>query len=538
MPKKMTTADFVAKAMAKHGDKYDYSDTEYFGNAKPVEIRCKVHGVFTPLANDHLSKKAGCPDCAGVRRMTKDEFVACAKSVHGDKYDYSKVIYKNTDTKVLIACDNGHEFSQAPHDHLQGAGCPHCAGLAPITEEQFLSRAKEVHSGKYGYGSIVYRDFTKTKVEILCRHHKTMFWQIPQHHVVGHGCPKCGGVEAMTTSDFVGKAQKLFGDKFDYSRTEYVRKTESLRVDCRKHGEFWVYPFNHLRGNDCPKCANTATTKPESVLLESFAEFSPVRDITVLNGKELDLLFSDCNVAVEVNGIYWHSDVRNTKHDHLRKTESCAAKGIKLMHFTDRQILRKFPVVASMIRSALKVSDKINARSCAVREVSYADYEEFFGATHISGNTSAKVAYGLYLGDELVSCMSFSKPRFDKTAEWEIVRFSSKLNTSVRGAASKLFSYFVRVHSPREVISYADRRYGTGNVYKSMGFSFERNTDIGYAYHHNNGTVVSRYQAQKHKLPKLLDDKFSPELSERDNMVKAGYHLVYDCGHAVWRLNV
>jgi hypothetical protein len=535
MPKKMTTTDFVLKAIAKHGDRYDYSETEYFGNANPVAIRCKIHGVFTPLANDHLSKKAGCPDCAGVRRMTKDEFVAKAVSVHGDKYDYSEVVYKNTDTKVDISCKEGHEFPQTPHDHLQGAGCPYCAGLSPITFEQFLSKSAVVHGDKYGYDRVKYIDYTKIKVELVCRHHGASFWQIPQHHAMGHGCPKCGGAEAMTTLDYVTKCRKLFGDKFDYTNTVYVRKNEPLRIDCRKHGEFWAYPFNHLRGNDCPKCANVATTKPELAIQEMFAEFRPIKDRTVLEGKELDLLFPEYKVAVEVNGIYWHSDSRVTKHEHLDKTENCAKQGIKLLHFTDRQILLKPEIVNSMVRSALKVSNKLAARKCEIRQIAFKDYEQFFNDNHISGNTSAKISYGLYFEDMLVSCMSFSTPRFDKSADWEIIRFASLLNTSVRGAASKLFAEFVKNHSPTEVISYADRRYGSGKVYERLEFSFERNTEVGYSYHHNKGSVVSRYQAQKHKLPALLGDKFQPELSERDNMVKAGYHLVYDCGSAVWR---
>lgn len=534
MPKKLTTQEFIAKATAKHGDKYDYSETEYFGNNKSVAIHCKVHGVFTPLANDHLSKKAGCPKCAGVKRLTKEEFVTKSIASHSEKFDYSKVSYKNVKTKVTIICPKGHEFEQTPHDHMAGFGCVHCAGKAKITIDMFLEQSLSIHAGKYDYSMVNFID-DKTPVEIFCKHHNKSFWQKPSSHRTGKGCPQCGGAATLDTWEFVEKVIRRRGSEYDYTNTVYIKKTEPLRIDCRKHGEFWQLPYNHLAGHGCPKCVCSDVSSPEKTLTEMFSEFSPVKDREVLDGREIDLLFKEYRVAVEVNGIYWHSDEYHTKGSHLKKTVDCLSKGIKLYHFTDSQIANKPDIVRSMVRGALKVSEKLNARDCEVRKVPFAEYTVFFNTTHISGSTPAKVAYGLYLNDALVSCMSFNKPRFDSVAEWEIIRFASVLNTSVRGGASKLFSAFVKEFNPKSVISYADRRYGTGNVYKQLGFTFECNTDVGYSYHHKTHEPVSRYQAQKHKLPKLLGDKFSPELSERDNMIKVGWHLVYDCGNALWR---
>lgn len=530
----MTTQEFIAKAVEKHGDKYDYSETEYFGNAKPVSIRCRTHGIFTPLANDHLSKRAGCPKCAGVKRLTIEEFIEKSISSHKETFDYSKVVYKNVETKVKIICPNGHEFEQTPHDHMAGFGCIYCVGRAKITFEQFLEQSKKSHGDKYDYSFVKYVD-NKTPIEIRCKKHDYKFWQKPQNHRTGNGCPICGHVVIPDKSEFVEKAIRRRGDKYDYTNTVYVKKNQPLRIDCRKHGEFWQHPYNHLKGHDCPKCACSSTSKPEQLLHDYFKEFSPITDRTVLEGKELDLLFEKHKVAVEINGIYWHSDEYQEKHTHVHKTEKCADKGIKLLHFTDRQIDGKQEIVLSMIKNALRISDKLNARDCDVRQVTFNEYDQFFNTNHISGNVAAKVAYGLYYNDDLVSCMSFNKPRFDKSADWEIIRFASILNTSIRGGASKLFKAFTDDHKPSNVISYADRRYGSGEVYKCLGFVFERNTEVGYSYHHNNGSIVSRYQAQKHKLPELLGLKFNPYLTERDNMVKAGYHLVYDCGSALWR---
>jgi len=534
MPKRLTTPEYIAKANSIHGDRWDYSQLEYAGNNKKVRVICKAHGAFFPLANDHLSKRAGCPECAGVKRMTTEQFIVRADIVHGGKFNYSKVSYTNTYTKVVILCPLGHEFLQAPHDHLQGAGCPHCAGTAKVTEQEFLDAAKSIHGDKYDYSRVRYIDF-KTPVEIVCRKHNKSFMQRPRQHAAGRGCPICGGVQ-KDTEGYVVKAIARRGDRYDYSKTVYVAKNVPVTITCKVHGDFQQFPYNHLKGHNCPSCACTETSKPQKLLQDMFSDVPHRTDRVILGGREIDILFHNHNLGVEVNGIYWHSDVvLGDRASHVEKTEECVAKGVRLLHFTDAQINNKPKIVESMIRSRLGLSQKLSARKCTVRKLDFAETRDFFDANHIAGNAAAKVTYGLLLEGRLVSAMSFSTPRFTKDAEWEILRFASVVGITVVGGASKLFSMFVREHNPKSTISYADRRYGEGLVYKQLGFAFVRNTQVGYAYHHKSGDVVSRYQAQKYKLPKLLGDKFDPELSERDNMVRAGYHLIYDCGNALWK---
>lgn len=257
MAKKMYTPDFIVKAILKHGEKYDYSETVYLGNAKLVNIRCKIHGIFHQLANDHLSKGAGCPSCAGVKRLTIEEFVLRANKVHNNSYIYDAVIYKNTDTKVLIRCKNGHEFLQTPHDHLQGAGCPHCAGLSPVTEKQFLEKAVKIHGSKYDYRLIKYSSYTKHKIEIVCSYHNKSFWQTPQSHCEGRGCPICGGVEFMTVAEVTNRFKIIHGDKYDYSKVIYTGKATPILITCKIHGDFWQKPMHHWNGSGCSDCAES-----------------------------------------------------------------------------------------------------------------------------------------------------------------------------------------------------------------------------------------------------------------------------------------
>lgn len=535
MPAKLTTTQFVEKAKVIHGDKYDYSDTEYLGNSKKVAVVCRVHGAFYPLANDHLSKKAGCPACAGVKRLNQQDFIARSKSVHGNVYDYSETVYKNFNSPLTLTCDQGHRFNQLASSHLNGFGCPHCAGLARKTTEQFVTEAKAKFGGKFDYSKVEYVN-TRTPVVIVCPIKGEFKMQPIQHLSSNTGYTSEIYNAPSTLDEFVCKAKEVHGDRYDYSKSAYQSNKNPVEIVCKEHGSFWQAPHNHYKGSGCPTCALGRTeSKPERILVEALADFHPIKTKGILEGRELDLYFENQKVAVEVNGIYYHSDIKaKAKTAHRRKYEECKKLGIKLMQFTDAEILKKPEIVVGMIRNALGVSQKLNARSCEVREVCHADQITFFKGNHISGGVSAKISFGLYLNNELMSCMSFNKPRFTDNAEWEIIRFATKVGYVVRGGASKLFKAFADKTHPTSILSYADLRFGAGSVYERLGFSHSHDSEAGYSYHHQNGTVITRYQAQKHKLSKLLEDKFDQAKSERDNMISAGYHKIYDCGHKVW----
>lgn len=536
MPRKLTNDEYIAKASPFHPN-CDYSESEYLGNDKPIKVICRTHGPFYPRANDHLSKRAGCPACAGVKRLDTPEFRKRSRKKHGNKYGYDKSVYVNTDTKVIIICFDHGDFLQTPHDHLRGAGCPTCAGVAKKDTIQFKAEAQSLNgTDKYDYDEVDYRGNRK-KVWIRCIEHDYRFQQSPIDHLRGQGCPICAG-NVGRKEDFEPKAVIEHDGFYGYEKVLYTNKSTEIEITCPIHGSFWQTPNNHLLGAGCPKCSCVGVSRSEEKLAEHLSEFSPVKDRSVLGGRELDLYFPEKNVAVEVNGIYWHSDAKKPNDSHKDKTSACSDKGVKLLHFTETEVDLKLPIVVSMVRNALGASEQIYARKCSVRVVAFKEYSKFFTDNHISGSVPAKVAYGLYLGEELISCMSFSKPRFDKSCDWEILRFASKCGFSVVGAGGKLFAAFVSGQSPKSVMTYADLRYGTGAVYECLGFSYSRTTEPGYAYHHKTKPSVSRIQAQKHKLQKLLGDKFVESKTEKENMLSSGYHRMYDCGHRIYIWNL
>jgi hypothetical protein len=195
--------------------------------------------------------------------MTSNDFIKKAREIHGNKYDYSKVEYINSKTKVCIICPIHGEFWQIPYSHLKGFGCCKCGHDRTNNSKfsnisTFIEKAKKVHGDKYDYSKVEYERSNK-KVCIICPIHGE-FWQTPNKHLCGDGCPKCGHKHTwdkrgrITTEEFIERARKVHGDKYDYSKVEYVDAKTKVCIICPIHGEFWQTPDSHLQGSGCWKC--------------------------------------------------------------------------------------------------------------------------------------------------------------------------------------------------------------------------------------------------------------------------------------------
>lgn len=171
-----------------HGDKYDYSKVIYDGNKKKIKIICPIHGEFLQLPASHL-KGTGCPACSGREKITKGLFLKKSKLNHTISYDYSKVDFKDSHEKVRIICSVHGEFWQTASYHMYGGNCPKCTGGVRLSKEDFIKKAKAVHGDKYDYSKVVYKNYS-TKVEIICKEHGA-FLQTPNNHLFGAGCPTC-----------------------------------------------------------------------------------------------------------------------------------------------------------------------------------------------------------------------------------------------------------------------------------------------------------------------------------------------------------
>ncbi len=253
---------------------------------------------------------------------------------------------------------------------------------------------------------------------------------------------------------------------------------------------------------------------------------------TIIKPLELDIVLPSLKVAIEYNGDYWHSTAHKDKNYHIDKTNKANSVGYQLIHIFENEWLYKQKIVKSRVRNLLGLSNKIYARKCSIKEVSTEEARNFQSKTHLQGFVGASVKLGLYFECELISLMTFGKPRYNSNYEYELLRFSTKLNTVVVGGASKLFKNFIKNNNPSSIISYSDIRWGTGALYRNLGFKLSHTSKPNYWYV-KHGLLESRVKFQKHKLKDLLDN-FIQELTEEENMNNNGYTRIYDCGNKVF----
>ena len=282
------------------------------------------------------------------QKLTLEDFIAKAKEVHGDKYDYSKVKYINSKTKICIVCPKHGEFWQFPSRHLKQYGCKICSyENSTKTLESFIEQARKIHGDKYDYSKIKYVNYY-TKICIVCPIHGE-FWQTPKNHLDGKSCSLCAKNKKKTTETFIEKAMKMHGDKYDYSKVEYVNNHTKVCIICREHGEFWQNPQNHLLGSNCPICVkeqNMLETKLYENICEKYPNMNFIhgyRNKTLLGRKELDIFSTDYKIAIEYQGGQHFSPIdffggkkkfqKQLENDKL-KQKICEENNIKLFHFT------------------------------------------------------------------------------------------------------------------------------------------------------------------------------------------------------------
>ena len=248
---------------------------------------------------------------------------------------------------------------------------------------------------------------------------------------------------------------------------------------------------------------------------------------------EIDLYNDELKLGIEYNGVYWHCEEFRDKHYHQNKSNLAKENGIFLYHIFENEWNdeRIHPIILSQINNLIGKNTKIGARQCIIKEITHKESCKFLDTCHIQGKDQASIRIGLFYGEELVSLMTFCKPRFNKNYEYELSRFCNKLNTTVMGAASKLFNYFVKAYNPKSIITYSDCCKTKGTLYPTLGFSFIRQTEPNYVWANSTFTeILSRYQCQKHLLTEYKD----LGTTEVEIMHNRGYKRIWDCGNYVW----
>jgi hypothetical protein len=278
---KRDTIGFIKEAKQIHGDRYDYSKTQYLGERHLLTITCHAkddqgveHGDWETYPTNHLGLKCGCNKCGYMRIAAAantpwEEWLAKAILKHGKKYDYklAKENYVNGDSLLTIGCPDHGPFQQIAGKHLQG-GCMKCGGRMKLTRDEFIKKSRDAHGDTYDYSKVVYVN-NEEPVEIICQIHGS-FLQKPSTHMAGANCRICSGTEPYTATMFIEAARKIHGNKYDYSKVTYLETLDyKVEISCPKHGVFRQIARYHKLGRGCRKCKESRGETMIRVHLES-----------------------------------------------------------------------------------------------------------------------------------------------------------------------------------------------------------------------------------------------------------------------------
>jgi hypothetical protein len=442
------------------------------------------------------------------------------KEKYGDE-NYNN-LEKGKETKLLIYGDENYNNREKMLETNQRK-----YGMS-VSPNVIKSTTKRAQSGEIGFKSEKYQTFLKendidnisqmASVKIKKKENQRKLY-----------------LKKLFYGDRLKSIVKPLFTENEYKDTEYNTLYKFECCKCKNIFEDTLYSGNIPR---CLVCYPYNRFKSQIELdiidfLKSVGIQCKQHDRSVLNGEEIDILINDKNIGIECDGIIWHSELfgKKDKQYHLNKSILAESKGISLIHVWDWEWLNKKELIKSIVLNKINKSEKLYARECEIKEITNKQKSEFVETNHIQGNDNGSIRVGLFFNKELVSVMTFIKSRYDKNYEYEMSRYCNKLNTSIVGGASKLFSYFISSYNPKSIVSYCDKRFFNGKVYTNIGMTFVGDTLPSYYYFHKNNCVpVNRIKFQKHKLNTILKS-FNPSLTEWENMQLNGYDRIWDCGH-------
>lgn len=338
-------------------------------------------------------------------------------------------------------------------------------------------------------------------------------------------------------------------NKHNISLEEY-RNEFSNTFSKSTYKKYKIIYDNHLKLHQ-----KTYTSKGQTEVME-FLNFLNINSLInhkkTLKGVELDLYCPDYNIAIEYNGLLYHSEEfgKKDRNFHLNKTKLCNEKNITLIHiFEDEWILKKDIIKSKLTHIFNKTQNKIHARKCSIKQILNIEKNLFLDKNHLLGNTFSTISYGAYYNNELVAVMSLnnkrnmSNPNGD-ISEYELNRFCIKNFHSINGIGNRLLQKFISDYSPKKIISFAERtwtNFSDNNFYTNLGFKLIKKLPQDYKYFSrkvHNPVKLHKFQFGKKSLKKIFPHLYDDNKSEWEIMRAAGYDRIWDCGKFKYELNL
>jgi hypothetical protein len=595
--KRNTACEIKQRVRHIHGNSYDLSLIKSVSVKDNIKLKCAQHGVFYIVLGDVLYHNRGCQQCATdkIKLANLHSFVERSSIIHSSKYDYSEVVDTHK-PKVTIICPTHGRFKQKTNDHLKGHGCRKCVDskcsnkqiiwlehimatddidiqhaysggeyLIPNTRYKADGYCSETNTIYEFYGDVFHGNLNNIDPNKQCH----PFNNLTAQQLYDHTCNREQqllnfgyNVISIWESDFdklnTTHTTNLGGMFKPYAHTSPSDVLSTLHITLQ---DKQFKGFKHKHNFNCLTCGNNfistltqrkqANTKYNSVGCPACNKSKPN---TIILNEILDCL-SHNEVVIKGNTLITESVVVilvNTDKP-LERTYLIDIK----KHFTGKRTF--FIFVDEWVSNKQLVKLKLNhymnnntcirihGRRCVIEQIQPKQKSQFLIQNHIQGNDKAQQCYGAFHNNELVSVMTFTKPRvalgyknkvrstYDRM--WELSRFATDNKYRVPGIASKLLKRFI-LDNPQcnQIFSYADKRWSDGNLYTKLGFTLMANNSPDYFYVINNKRK-HRWNYRKDMLKKTLPN-YDPNLTEHQNMVNHGFWRVWDLGTLKYQIDV
>ena len=549
--------NFINNANNIHNNKYDYSLVDYKGSNIKVEIICPIHGIFKQTPSSHIQNH-GCKECDTDRkrnnlRLSHEEVIRRFKEIHGDLYDYSKVNYISCFDNITVTCKLHGDFTTTYSKHyLAGSGCYLCNGGVSLTTKEVVRRFTSVHNNIYDYSKFNYIN-AKTKGEIICLKHGSFFQNYIDHYHNSHGCPKCANNYSPNNNEILLLCNELHNNKYDYSLVEYNGAHSNIEIICPTHGIFTQTPSNHIHNkNGCPKCSSHVSNTQREIYeyIFQYNQDTILEDRTTYPNLYLDITIPSKQLAIEYNGIYWHTindsniSSRYKLNNHLKDKLLLAKKyGLRVINIYEDEWIDNQLQIKQIINNALGIiKGKIGARKCFVWSCISSDpnfithIQPFFNKYHHQGLRFKPngVAYCLIYNMQIVACAYFGQNNYHNQNECELIRYTTKAGYKVQGGLSKLIKAFISNNSwVKNIISYCDARLFTGEGYIKSGFKLIDWTSPGFDVI-VNGKRKHRSCIVKNKLKNYFSNEDLNNHTQFELAEILGWRIIPDCGQLVF----
>ena len=480
----------------------------------------EVRTVQSAMLRSGRSLSCGHNKIANIQGNESVEVISNSYKSYVGKTIYNWQILEHIDGKYFkckcLKCNKTYNRDIASIIRGQSTQCKSCGALSN----------DDIIGSKINSWTVLKRDPNNLN-NYICR-------SITRYTLI-NGLSKCCGMCNKTDSQVeIFNNKELLMRLIDELTNELGRKPTSYEVANKLSINYNSLNRKIAYDNDIKDLIDHNRSEIEDAIINIVKQYCnnyKLHDRTVLDGKELDIYIPDKKLAIEVNGSYWHSDNFKDSNYHQLKTLSCIKNGIKLIHIFDYEWWKNSDKLTNYIIEQLSNNKTIiNGRDTSILEIDGTKANEFMEKYHLQGKCNSTINIALAYNGDIVSIMSFSKPRFNNEFQYEIIRLAFKNNTIINGGVEKLFSYFIRQYKPKSIVSYSNLSKFYGTVYTKLGFSGPDITKPNYMWvKPSNKSTLTRYQTMKHKL--IEQGLGTEEETEDEIMENLGYYKVYDCGN-------